>query len=107
MEAADCSGPEGPRKEKVVMARMRENTYSGMLGDWQRLLAPLDANKEELAHLAVSHARLAEMLAQAVKINQEQAARTAAKQEASQQLKVLLTEGQRLATLLRVGVKQH
>ncbi len=85
----------------------RERTYAGIVGDWQRLLAPVAANGEELAHLEVSRAKLEALLAKAVQLTKDQAARAAAKQEASQQLRTIIPEGQRLANLLRVGIREH
>jgi hypothetical protein len=85
----------------------RERTHAGMVGDWQRLLAPVQANGEELAHLAAPRAKLEALMNRAVQLNQEQAARAAAKQEASRQLREVFPEGQRLANLLRVGIREH
>jgi len=85
----------------------KETTYAGMLGDWRRLLEPLKANAADLPHLDAPRAKLEALLAQAVGLGQEQAARTAAKQDLSQQLKSVVAEGQRLATLLRSAVKEH
>ena len=85
----------------------QETTYAGIVGDWQRLLAPVKANGEELAHLEVPRAKLEALVARVVELNKEQAARTAAKQEASKQLRVLLPAGNRLANLLRVGIREH
>jgi Asp-tRNA(Asn)/Glu-tRNA(Gln) amidotransferase B subunit len=85
----------------------KETTYAGMLGNWQRLLEPLKANAADLPHLEVPRAKLEALLTQAVGLSQEQAARTAAKQDLSQQLKSVVSEGQRLATLLRSAVKEH
>jgi hypothetical protein len=88
-------------------ARKKETTVAGKVGDWQRLLAPLAANGDELKHLEVPRARLAEMVAQAADLKKQQAAQRAAKQASSRQLQEMLNEGQRLATLLRQSVKQH
>ena len=85
----------------------KETTYAGMLGDWRRLLEPLKANAADLPHLEAPRAKLEAILAQAVGLSQEQAARTATKQDLSQQLKSVVGEGQRLATLLRSAVKEH
>ena len=88
-------------------ARLRETTAAGKIGEWQRLLAPLTANAEELKHLEVPRAKLAAMAAQATELKQQQAAQRAAKQEASKQLQEMLTEGGRLTTLLHQALKQH
>ncbi len=87
--------------------RKKEKTYKGKLGDLQRLMAPLTANSADLGHLEAMRIRLAEVLAQAEEAATRQGAHTAAKQEASLQLQIAITEGERLANILRLGVKQH
>ena len=96
--------PGGTPKRK---ARKKESTGAGKIGNWQRLLAPLVANGDDLKHLEVPRAQLTAMAAQAVDLKKQQAAHRAAKQTATQQLQEMLTEGERLATLLRQAVKQH
>jgi hypothetical protein len=102
-EAAPQDGPVPPKK----VSRKKETTSAGKIGDWQRLLAPLVANGDDLKHLEVPRNQLATMTAQAVDLKKHQAAQRAAKQTASQQLQGMLTEGERLASLLRQAVKQH
>lgn len=85
----------------------KETTYAGKLGDWRRLLAALEANGAELGHIQGSRAKLEALWSEAVDINKDQAARTAAKQEASKRLRVLVTEGERLSTVLRFALKEH
>ena len=85
----------------------RETTYSGMLGDWQRLLETLEANSSELAHLEVPSTKLAALLTQARATAQQQAVHTAAKQGLSRQLKAQLADGQRLVSVLRSTVREH
>ena len=85
----------------------KETTYAGKLGDWQRLLDSLTVNAPQLAHLEGTRATLAAQLAQSLKVSQEQVATRATKQQLSQQLKTLVVEGDRMATLLRSAVKQH
>lgn len=96
-----------PTETPKTKARNRETTAAGKVGDWQRLLAPLVANADDLKHLEIPRTQLAAMVAQAADLKQQQAARRAAKQEASKQLQERLTEGVRLANLLRQAVKQH
>jgi hypothetical protein len=88
-------------------ARKRETTAAGKIGGWKRLLAPLGANGDDLKHLEVPRAQLAAMAAEAEDLKKQQAAQRAAKQAATQRLQEMLTEGERLATLLRQAVKQH
>ena len=85
----------------------KETTYAGILGDWRRLLAPLNVNREDLAHLEGSRTKLEALLTQVTEINQQQALHRAEKQERTKRLRALVPEGQRLATLLRQAVKEH
>ena len=97
--------PTPTDKKKVF--KQRETTYAGKLGDWQRILAPLDANAADLPHLEIPRAQLAALLAKAVGIKKQQAASRATKQTASEQLQTTIVKGQRLAALLRQAVRQH
>ncbi len=85
----------------------QETTVKGRLGKLQRLLARLNGNRAELAHMEVSIARLEAMLAQVAEAADRQALHTAGKQEASKQFQAALVEGERLATVLQLAVKQH
>jgi len=92
-------------KEEKDMAK--ETTYRGMWGDWQSLAAKLEANREDLGHLEPLRLKLVALGSQALGVNQQQDAVKASKQELSKQLRQLAAEGNRLATLLRAGVKEH
>lgn len=85
----------------------RERTQSGKLGDWSRLGATVRENSADLPHLETSVQRLEALQTQGVDLTKEQRAFRAIKQEKTQQLKTVLAEGTRLATLLRSAVKQH
>ena len=74
---------------------------------WQHLSTSLAANSKDLPHLDGHRTRLAEVLTQAEDLTAQQAALRASKQEASKKLAQLMGEGRKLATFLRVGVKQH
>jgi hypothetical protein len=84
-----------------------ETTYAGLFGSWRQLDTALTANAAELAHLNGLHTRLLEVLSETQEVLQQQAAFTAGKLEASRRLKNLMTEGERLANLLRQALKQH
>jgi hypothetical protein len=84
-----------------------ETTTQGRIGKLLRLLARLNANSEELPQLELSRARLAELLFLLQEAADRQALHTAAKQEASQEMRGFLVEAERLATVLQLGVKQH
>ena len=85
----------------------KEKTVKGRLGVLQRLLARLNANREELQHLEPSRSGFETLLGQIEGAADRQAFHTAGKQEASQQLQTFLTEGERLATVLQLAVKHH
>ena len=85
----------------------KETTYAGMLGDWQRWVGSLSANDRSRAPGVVQRGRLESLLAQGQGLIQSQSERTAAKQEASIQLREVMAEGQRLLTVLKLSVKQQ
>jgi chromosome segregation ATPase len=79
----------------------KQKSYSGMLGDLARLSDAMAANAAEIPHLEGIHARLEKTVNEAQEVAKEQAALEASKQEASKRLKVLLAEGNRMATGVR------
>jgi hypothetical protein len=85
----------------------KETTYAGKLGDWNRLLGPLEENAAELIFLEGQRTKLTGLLGNAQEINKRQAALTAGRQEASKQLQGIVREGDRLANILRLSVKEH
>jgi hypothetical protein len=97
----DRKDPEG---EKTMT---RETTNAGKLGKLQKLSMALAANSGDLPHLQGSLTQLATLLTQAQEAAKQQAAFIAGKQEASKQLNTFMTEGERLATVLQLAVKQH
>lgn len=85
----------------------QERTNSGKLGNWQRLNAMLQANSADLPQLEAQRLRLETLIGQGVDLTKEQLAFRASKQEKSQQFQEVMDEGTRLATFLRVAIKQH
>ncbi len=85
----------------------KETTDAGKQGDWQFLLGALDANMGTFPHLEPLRAQLATQRDRAAKIKNQQSGLAASKQDLSKQLRVVITEGDRLATLLRSAIKQH
>ena len=85
----------------------KETTYAGMLGSWQRWIKALLANVADLGYLEVPREQLNELAARGRELIQTQSQLTAAKQDASQELGVVMVEGQRLMTVLKLAVKQH
>lgn len=85
----------------------KQTTYTGMIGDWQRLLETLTANSAELPQIEPFRAKLAALLTQALDVTKQQGELKASKQQMSKQLRKLATDGQRLATAVRVLLKEH
>ena len=77
------------------------------VGDWQNLLVSIEANSADLTHLEFSRVKLSGTLDRVVDITKQQSALTASKQEMTRQLREALTEGNRLATVLRLAIKEH
>jgi hypothetical protein len=84
-----------------------ETTYTGILGEWQRLLDALSANTTDLPHLEASRALFVDHLSQTQALLRRQAAQVAEKQQSSQDLRTKISDGQRLATMLRQGLRQY
>jgi hypothetical protein len=70
-------------------------------------LAALQINQSELAFLEPQRTQLATLVGQAEDFFQSQAALAASKQDASQQLAALVSECDRLMTVLRFSLKQY
>jgi hypothetical protein len=85
----------------------KQNTYTGMIGDWQRLLATLEEHSAEIPQLEPFRTKLGTVLTQTVDISKQQADLKASKQAMSKQLRKLTTQGQRLATVVRSALKEH
>lgn len=83
----------------------REKTYNGVLGNWERLNQMMEANKEDLPTLEPTRQEFAKFLTQAMDAAKRQAVHTAGKQEASKELKELIIEGERIATMLWQGLR--
>ncbi len=85
----------------------REPLYGVTVNGWERLLAALAANIQDLPHLESHRVLLVAMLAQVREISAQQSAMAASKQDATQRLQALLIEGRKLATFLRRGIRQQ
>jgi hypothetical protein len=108
-EGAGLIEPKGAQDKKgeAMSKRRNKEKLKAKLGDLQRLLAPLTANSADLGHLEATRTRFADFLAQAKEAADRQGVHTAAKQEASLQLRTSISECDRLANILRLAVKQH
>jgi len=84
---------------------------SGRLGDrnkgWRTASGSVAANAADLPQAAIPQAALDKIIAEVDQIFVDQAAFRASKQVTSQRLLTLFDQGDKLATVLRVLVKQH
>ena len=85
----------------------KETTYAGKLGDWRRLLLAVLANMAQLPDLQGIVSRLEALVTRGHDLSQEQAAHAASKQETSRQLQEVISEGDRLATVLRKSLQSY
>jgi len=85
----------------------KQTTYTGMMGDWQQLLEMLAANSAEFPQIEPYRVKLGTMVTQALDVTKRQAGLKAEKQELSKQLRQLTKDGQRLASTVRVLLKEH
>ena len=86
------------------MARIQNGSTQST---WKLLSTSLAANSKDLPHLEGHRIELADTLAKTEDLTLQIAALTASKQEATKQLEGLMVQGRKLATYLRVGVKQN
>lgn len=85
----------------------RNASYAGIVTGWAMLSASLAVNADELPHLEAHRQLLEGLLEEAHSLTSEQALRAAEKQDATKRLQDVLDQGQKLATFLRTGVRQH
>jgi hypothetical protein len=85
----------------------KELKYGATLNSWEVLLARLEANSGDFPQLETYRQQLAEMLTRARQATIEQSAMAASKQEASKRIKAVLTDGRKLVTFLRNGIRQR
>ena len=77
------------------------------LGDMQRFKESMSANAEKLKPYEETRLKFEGLVTKAQGLTQQQGALTATKQETSKELKGVLKELQRVATVLRFAVREH
>lgn len=85
----------------------KNTRQSDVIKQWQNLVSALADNIGDLEHLSSRFAKLQDILGESINVLQEQAAARASKQAASRRLESLLSDGQKVATFLNVGVREH
>jgi hypothetical protein len=78
-----------------------------IFGNWQHLSGSLAANLADLTHVEGAVRRFGDVTTRTQAILTQQTALAAAKQATSKELRDLVIEGQRLATMLRQALKQQ
>jgi hypothetical protein len=91
-------------EKENVMARIQNGITQST---WQFLSTALATNAKDLPHLEGHRIELADTLAKTEDLTTQLATLTASKQDVSRQLAALMDDGRKLATFLRVGVKQN
>jgi hypothetical protein len=85
----------------------QQTRYSDFVTEWEHILTALAANSADIPHLETSRAKLQGLLDEVRSLAMQQDLHAANKQLASQQLKVALASGKKLATFVRTGLKEH
>lgn len=81
-------------------------TKSAALAHWAHLTATM-AGSGSLPHLEAHRQLLESLLDEAQGLSATQSAHTSAKQVVTKRLQDVLDQGQKLATFLRTGIRQH
>jgi hypothetical protein len=82
-------------------------SHADIFTEAERMLGALEANGADLGHLQGSREKLDSQLEIAREVFRQQSAHTAGKQEASRQLKQIMSDLGKLVSFLRHGVKEH
>jgi len=77
------------------------------LDTWQHLVTSVAANAADLAQLDMPRQKLEGMLKEVKDLTATQAALAASKQEASKRIEELVNNGRKVATVLKVAVREH
>jgi len=85
----------------------RESTYAGKTEKLQQLVGAIEVNAAEVPHLEGTRQKMVVIIGRTQDVFKRQAALKASKQGLSQELRALVTEGDRLATAVRSLLKEH
>lgn len=94
--------PELRKEEKIMPIA---GSYADTVGDWESLLASSQNNVDRLPDISRHTTALEQLLVQTRAMKAVQDSHTAARQEATQQLRKLIAQGRELAIRLRSVVK--
>jgi len=89
------------------MARVKTQRYADHVTEWEALAVSAAANAAEAPQFELPRVALEKVLGDVRGLTVQQATLQASKQQVSQRLRTLMGEGTKLATLMKVLVKQH
>ena len=85
----------------------KSQSYGDTLEEWKLITEAYDSNQEDLPHLEAPKNQLKALLEQAKDTIEQQAAFAAKRQEMTHRLADALDQGRKLATFLRLAIKQR
>lgn len=83
------------------------NSYASVVTGWGQQLTAVDRNATDLLQAEIPREKLQEILTEIRDLSAEQSALTARKQEVSKRIQILLAQGRKLSTVLRVLVREQ
>lgn len=89
-----------------MIPRTQKSRYADHVKEWEELTGKLAAMATEFPQLELQRTALEKFLVQARDLTLQQADFQAGKQKLSVQLRTVMTEGMKVATALRVNLKQ-
>jgi hypothetical protein len=89
-----------------MIAKTPKSRYADHIKEWEELTASLATVANDLPQLSLQRTALEQFLAQARDLTLQQAGFQASKQKISVQLRTVMTEGMKVATALKVNLKQ-
>jgi len=89
-----------------MIPKTPKSRYADHIKEWEELSASLAAIASELPHLDPQRAALDKFLGEARALTQQQANFQSGKQKTSVELRQVMSEGMKVATVLRVTLKQ-
>jgi hypothetical protein len=84
---------------------MPHQSFADVIADWEKLLAAVDANKDDLPYVATYRQQLETEITGAKAANVRQAAAQAEAQQATRDVEGFLTRSHTLADQIRFGIK--
>lgn len=83
------------------------DSYAKSVNEWQQTLLAVEGNAADLPQVELARQKLQTILTDIQDLRIEQAIHTASKQDATNRIGLLLTEGWKVATVLRTTIRHH